>query len=198
METWADNKRGPCVAYSGAGMQPRLKKNLKAVEDSQHHPAALRELADGLHYRREPRNRSGTQIVPISEAARQDNGVAIGKVLRLVPDELYGLFEDVADGVKRVVIAVGARKDNYSKFHAVIAPWGIWGKVILPHPAHASPAFQNPRSGTVSDYASNQELASYRRSSAIQVERTFWQVLIWQRRRVIPNAGNRRTSDTRQ
>src|SRR6266446_6975017 len=49
-----------------------------------------------------------------------------------------------------------------------------------------------------SDYASNQELASYRRSSAIQVERTFWQVLIWQCRRVIPNAGNRRTSDTRQ
>ncbi len=33
---------------------------------------------------------------------------------------------------------------------------------------------------------------------AIQVERTFWQVLIWQWRRVIPNAGNRRTSDTRQ
>src|SRR6266436_2203095 len=111
------------VAHHRAGQQARLQQNLKAVADSQHHPAALRELADRLHYRREPRNRSGTQIVPISEAARQDNGVAIGKVLRLVPDELYGLLEDVADGVKRVVIAVGARKNNYSKFHAVIAPW---------------------------------------------------------------------------
>src|SRR5467141_445101 len=56
---------------------------------------------------------------------------------------LHRFLQDVADGVKCVVIAVVARKDNYSKFHAVIAPWGIWRKPILPHPAHASPAFQN-------------------------------------------------------
>src|SRR6266851_3073288 len=110
------------IAHHGAGKQASFEKNLKTVADAENHAAGLGEFFHGLHYRREPRNRSGTQIVPISEAARQDNGVAIGKVLRLVPDELYGLFEDVADGVKRVVIAVGARKDNYSKFHAVIAP----------------------------------------------------------------------------
>jgi hypothetical protein len=49
-----------------------------------------------------------------------------------VPNKFNRLFQDVTDGVKRVVIAVGARKDHYSKFHAVFAPWGILGKFILP------------------------------------------------------------------
>jgi hypothetical protein len=46
-----------------------------------------------------------------------------------VPDELDRLFQDIADGVKRIVIAVGARKDHHSKFHALIAPWRIFGKI---------------------------------------------------------------------
>jgi hypothetical protein len=49
-----------------------------------------------------------------------------------VPDKFDRFLQDVADGVKRVVIAVGARKNHYSKFHALIAPWGILGKSILP------------------------------------------------------------------
>src|SRR6266478_2714851 len=111
------------VAHHRARQQTRLQQNLKPVADPQHHPTAFRKLADRFHYRRKSRNRACAQIVPIGEPARQNNGVAIGQVLRLVPDELHRSLEDVADGVKRVVIAVGARKDNYSKFHAVIAPW---------------------------------------------------------------------------
>jgi hypothetical protein len=49
----------------------------------------------------------------------------------LVPDEFNGLFEDVADGVKRVVVAIGPGKNYDSKFHVVAAPCGIAGTPIL-------------------------------------------------------------------
>jgi hypothetical protein len=40
-------------------------------------------------------------------------------------------LQDVADGVKRVVIAIGPRENNDSKFHAVVAPCWIAGTPIL-------------------------------------------------------------------
>ena len=52
----------------------------------------------------------------------QDNGVAIRKILRLVPDEFNRLFQDVPEGVKRVVVTIGPGKDDDSKFHVLVAP----------------------------------------------------------------------------
>jgi hypothetical protein len=63
----------------------------------------------------------------VGEAAGENNGVTIGEILRLMPDEFDGFVEDVADGVERVVIAVGPGKDEDSKFHAAMTPSGIWG-----------------------------------------------------------------------
>jgi hypothetical protein len=39
--------------------------------------------------------------------------------------------QDVSEGVKRVVVAIGPGKNDDSKFHEVAAPWNIWGVPIL-------------------------------------------------------------------
>ncbi len=61
------------------------------------------------------------------KAAGEDDGVTIGEVFRLVPDEFDGLLQDVADGVERVVVAIGPGKNDDSKFHAAVAPCGVCG-----------------------------------------------------------------------
>jgi len=53
----------------------------------------------------------------------------------LVPNEFDGLVQDVADGVKRVVVAIRAGKNYDSEFHRVGSPWSIRGNFILPHDA---------------------------------------------------------------
>jgi hypothetical protein len=121
------------IAHHGAGKQAGFEKNLKAVADAENHAAGLGEFFHGLHHRGKPRNGPGAEVIPVGKPARQDNRIAIGKVLRLVPNELDRFFQDAAYGVERVVIAVGARKNNYSKFHALVAPSGILGKLILAH-----------------------------------------------------------------
>jgi hypothetical protein len=42
-----------------------------------------------------------------------------------MPDELNRLMENIAYGVERVVVAIGSRKDDDSKFHALSAPGGV-------------------------------------------------------------------------
>jgi len=74
---------------------------------------------------------AGAEIVAVGKAAGQDDGVAIRQVLRLVPDKLDGLVQDVADGVKRVVIAIRAGKNDDSEFHRVGSPRSIQGNSIL-------------------------------------------------------------------
>jgi len=71
------------------------------------------------------------EIVAVGEAAGQDDGVAIRKVLRLVPDEFDGFVQDAAERVKRVVIAIRAGKDYDSELHRVGSPRSIRGKTIL-------------------------------------------------------------------
>jgi hypothetical protein len=51
----------------------------------------------------------------------------------LVPDEFDGLLQNVADGVKRVMVAIGPGKNDDSKFHAVAAPCSTAGTPILAH-----------------------------------------------------------------
>src|SRR5882724_10875367 len=69
----------------------------------------------------------------MSEPTWQNNDVAIGQILRLVPDELDRLFQNVADGVKSVVIAIRSGKNDNSEFHRVVTPWSIRGILILAH-----------------------------------------------------------------
>src|SRR5882762_5581598 len=121
------------IAHHRAGEQAGLAQNLEAVADAKYHSAAVREFFDGLHHRRKPRDSAGAQIIPIGKSAGQDNGVAIRQIFRLVPDKFDGLPQNVADGVKRVMIAIGPGKNYDSKFHAVAAPCSIAGTSILAH-----------------------------------------------------------------
>jgi hypothetical protein len=41
--------------------------------------------------------------------------------------------QDISDGVKRIVVAIGPGKNYDSEFHCVLAPYGIRGTPILAH-----------------------------------------------------------------
>src|SRR2546421_543111 len=73
------------------------------------------------------------EVIAVGKSARQDDGVAIREIFRLVPDEFDGFPENVADGVKRVVVAIGPGKNDDSKFHAVAAPCNLAGTASLAH-----------------------------------------------------------------
>src|SRR5215472_3237205 len=126
------------VAHHGAGEQARFAQNLEAVADAEHQPAGGGKFLDGLHHRRKAGDGAGAQIVAVGESAGQNEGVAVREVLRLVPDELDGLLEDVSDGVKGVVVAIGPWKNNDSKFHEAVAPCGLAGTPILAQPTLTS------------------------------------------------------------
>jgi hypothetical protein len=79
--------------------------------------AARRELAHGLHDRRELGNGAAAEIVAIGEPAGQNDGVHVTEAARIVPDELRLLAEGMAGGIERVVIAIAAGKDDYAKLH---------------------------------------------------------------------------------
>jgi hypothetical protein len=65
------------------------------------------------------------------ETAGQDDGVAIREIFGLVPNEFDRFLEDIADGVKRVVVAIGPGENDDSKFHVVAAPCSVAGTPIL-------------------------------------------------------------------
>ena len=119
------------VAHHGAGEQASFAENLEAVANAENETAAVGEFLDRLHHRREARDGAGAQIIAVGKSAGQDNDVAVREVLRLVPDECDGLLEDVSDGVKGVVVAVGRGKNNDSEFHAAAAPCCLAGTPIL-------------------------------------------------------------------
>src|SRR6266849_6203467 len=121
------------VPHHGAGKEARFTQNLEAVADAQDHAAAFREFFDGFHHRRKTRDGASAQVIAVGESAGQDNGIAICQILRLVPDEFDGLFQDVADSVKRVVVTIGPGENDDSKFHVAPAPCGIAGTSILAH-----------------------------------------------------------------
>src|SRR5713226_1003515 len=113
------------VAHHSARKQAGFEQNLKAIADPKNHAAVPGKLPDRFHHRRKACDGSGAQIIAVREAARQNDGVAIREVLRLVPDKFDGLFQDVPEGIKRVVVAIGPGEDDDSKFHVVVTPWGI-------------------------------------------------------------------------
>src|SRR5437016_3250949 len=121
------------IAHHRARKKAGFAQNLEAVADAQDHASALREFLYRLHYRRKPRDGASAEIVTVGKSTGQDDGVAIREIFRLVPDEFDRLLENVADGVKRVVVAIGPGKNDDSKFHAVAAPCSIAGTSILAH-----------------------------------------------------------------
>src|SRR6266446_10802467 len=105
------------VAHQRSGQQSRLAQNLEAVADAEHQSAAGRELANGFHDRRELGDGAGAKVVAEGEASGDDDGVAVLEVVRVVPQECYGLLRDLLDGPESIVIAVRSGENNDAKFH---------------------------------------------------------------------------------
>src|SRR5260370_26956713 len=122
------------VAHHRARQHACFAENLEAIADAKYQSTAVGKLFYGIHHGGKARDRTGAEIVAIGKSAGQDDGVAICQVFRLVPDELDRFLEDVSDGVKRVVLAIGPGKNNDSKFHLAAAPCRIAGICILAQP----------------------------------------------------------------
>src|SRR5882762_4809011 len=133
----AANKTQTSVAHHRPGKQARFAENLEAVADAQNHAAAIGEFLDGFHDRGKARDGAGAQIIAVGKSTGQDDSIAIREIFGLVPDEFDRFVQNVADGVKRVVVAIGPGENDNSKFHVVPAPCAIAGASIL---AHAQPA----------------------------------------------------------
>ena len=97
----------PDVLLERARQQPGLGEHLEAVADPDDRAAGGREVAHGVHHRREPGDRAGAQVVAVGEAAGDDDGVEAGDGAIAVPHELAGAAE-VLDRVHDVELAVRA------------------------------------------------------------------------------------------
>src|SRR4029077_542502 len=84
------------IAHQGAGEKAGFAENLEAIANAQHEATGTSEACDGVHHRRETRDRAGAQIIAVRETAGQNDGVKTCEVLRLVPDEFGGGVDDFA------------------------------------------------------------------------------------------------------
>src|ERR1019366_5560466 len=105
------------IPHESSRQQSRFTQDLEAVADAQHQAALVGEFADGLHDRGELGDGAGAEVVAVSEPSWHDDGVAVLKVLGVVPKESYGLLRDLLDGPEGIVIAVGTGENNDAEFH---------------------------------------------------------------------------------
>src|SRR6266853_4447424 len=110
------------VAREHTRQQARLAKNLKAVADAEDKSAGAREFLNRAHHGRKPRNRARAQVIAISKAARQNDGVKTHDLCGLMPEEFNLLMKDLAQGVVGIVVAVRARKHDHTEFHRASSP----------------------------------------------------------------------------
>src|SRR5207302_3459332 len=100
------------VAHQRTGQQARFAENLEAVADAQNGATGARVRRDSAQYRREARDRPGTQVVPIAEAAGEDHRIRLFEIGVAVPDEIR-VRSGGARRVERVGVAIRAREDDY-------------------------------------------------------------------------------------
>jgi hypothetical protein len=105
------------VSEHRPGQQSRFEQHLKTVADSQHWSAALGKLANRRHDRREPRHRTGPQIIAVGKPAGQNDHLGALQTGVFVPDQLSGLAEHLGRCMIRIVVAVGAGEDDDTEFH---------------------------------------------------------------------------------
>src|SRR5262249_5455083 len=79
------------VAQQRARQQAGFAQNLEAVADSQNDTAVMGEILDGLHYRRESRDRARPQVVSVREPAWQNDRVITIYLLFFMPNEINRL-----------------------------------------------------------------------------------------------------------
>ena len=123
----ADEPQSP-VAAQRSVQQVGLGEGLEAVADAQHQPAVGRERRHFLHDGAEAGDGAGAQVVPVGEAARQDDALSALEIPVLVP-QIVGLgLGERGQGVNGIVVAVGAGEDDDAETDATL------GHLRLPPP----------------------------------------------------------------
>src|SRR6266567_4002445 len=105
------------VANQSAWQEPCLAKDLEAVADAPHQSAAIGELADLLHHRRESRDGARAQVIAVREPARQDHAVAPFQIRVLVPQVLELGAHDLVDDPTTVPVRPRPRKNHDPELH---------------------------------------------------------------------------------
>ena len=107
------------IADEGARQQAGLAEDLEAVANAQHRPALGGEVMHRPHDGAEPRNGPGAQVVPVTEAAGNDDGVKARQRVFLVPDQAAGQAEHVLDDVQGVLVAIGGGELEDGDIHVI-------------------------------------------------------------------------------
>src|SRR5438128_10890623 len=79
--------------------------------------AFLRRAHDLVHNRGKTRDGTATQIIAVSKAARQDNGIKARQRSRFVPNIFRAQAVESIDGTKAILIAIRAGKLDDREFH---------------------------------------------------------------------------------
>src|SRR5438874_4655181 len=114
------------IAQHRARKQSGFEEDLKAIADAEPRAAAVRKCAYFGHDRREARHRPGPQVVAVRKATGQNHDVRAPQIRILVPEVLRVLAEHLPGCVKRVLVAVAARKDGDAESHLRL-PAGVTG-----------------------------------------------------------------------
>src|SRR5215472_3693666 len=117
------------VSLQHTRQEARLAQNLETVANAEDKSAAVRELFDRAHNRREARDRARAQIVAVRKTAGQEDRVKAAYLFGLMPEKFNRLVKNLAERVPCIVVAVRARKHDHADFHRECSPPDIW---ILP------------------------------------------------------------------
>src|SRR6202022_2605354 len=93
----------------------RLLQDLKAVANTQHQAAAVREVGDRLHHGREAGNSAAAQVVAIREAAGKDDQLQAVDTLLPMIDVAHGFLEDIEKRVGTIPVTPRAGEDYDSR-----------------------------------------------------------------------------------
>ncbi len=108
------------VAHQRPRQEADFREHLEAVADSEDQPALRGVTADRLHDRSKFRQRSGPQIVAVSESAGNDHAIDTFQIGVFMPEDFRLGAENVARDMQRVVIAIGAGENDHAEFHEVV------------------------------------------------------------------------------
>jgi hypothetical protein len=74
------------IASQYAGQHPGLAQYLETVANANDQPTLGGKPLYGGHYRGEPGNGPGAQVIPIGEPARQHNTLVLSQVILFMPN----------------------------------------------------------------------------------------------------------------
>jgi hypothetical protein len=108
------------IAHERAGKKTGFTKDLKAIADADDQATRRGKFTHLIHDGREFGNGAGAQVITIGKAARDNDGVTIFQVVRIMPEHGRLLSGGGNGRIVTILIAIGAGKDDDAKFHKFI------------------------------------------------------------------------------